>query len=89
MENLWMCQHCHQEIADPRHAFFSCQLTSVASLLGYVPTMAPTLSQKAALRLELNIGINDEEKKVVHLLAKGLKCIWETRISKKQGHYLE
>ena len=32
------------------HAFFPCQLTSVAGLLGYVQTLAPTLSPKAALR---------------------------------------
>ena len=82
-----MCLHCHTDVEDPIHAFFSCPHSMVAglALLGWVQGLAHDVSPEEAILLQLDENITEiEELAVVYLLATGLKYIWESRMLKKQ-----
>ena len=81
-----LCKLCSTEVETPEHAFFYCNHSRVTGLglLGYVQAIVPGLTPEAALRLELDIELEEkEELTIITMLACGLKYIWEARLEKK------
>ena len=82
-----LCQHCHADVEDLLHAFFSCSHNRVAGLglLGLVQGLCPDLQPDDALQLHLGGDLPPEDElAAVYVVATGLKFIWEARLAKKQ-----
>ena len=82
-----LCQLCHLETEDALHALVHCPHSAVAglALLGHAQHVLPNLSPEAALRLDFDAKLEDEEElATVCLLATGWLYIWEARVNKKQ-----
>ena len=82
-----LCKLCGVEVETPVHALFYCGHNRVTGhvLLGYAQNVVPSVSPEAALRLQFDLELTEEEEMTsVYILATGLKYIWESRVEKRQ-----
>ena len=78
-----LCRHSSENLL---HCFFECPHNMIVglTLLGYAQHVVPNLSPEAALLLDFQQSLTQEESLAVCvMLSTGLKYIWKTRVNKK------
>ena len=81
-----LCLHCRLETENLVHSFFDCtkNIQVGLALLGCVQQVLPDLSAEAAVLLDFDCILPEEENLAVQcILTTGLKYIWEARLAKK------
>ena len=81
-----LCLQCRLEVEDLVHSFFDCtkNMGVGLALLGCVQQILPDLSSEAAVLLDFECTLPEEENLAVQcILITGLKYIWEARLAKK------